>query len=100
MVSRIVLNLIFQWVSNPKLKGIEEQEKSLWDHSERYALVYGFMKLGPDEEVLITKNTRICGDCHAVIELIAKMLNRKIRIGDSKHFHDFDRGACSCGGHW
>ena len=43
---------------------------------------------------------RICGDCHAVIELIAKMLNRKIRIGDSKRFHDFDRGACSCGGHW
>ena len=88
------------WVSNPKLKGIDEKEKSLWDHSERYALVYGLMKLPKDEEIVIFNNLRICGDCHGVIELLSKMLDRKITIRDSKRFHLFDKGSCSCGGQW
>ena len=56
------------------------------------------MKLGFDEDN-ITNNLGICGDCHDVrLNCFQKMLNRRIITGDSKRFHEFDRG--SCGGHY
>jgi len=60
---------------------------------ERYAIIYGLMKLGFDEDN-ITNNLGICGDCHDVrLNCFQKMLNRRIITGDSKRFHEFDRGV-------
>ena len=85
-----------KWVSNSMYKTKKEKEQSLWRHSERYALIYGLIKLRPDEDIIITENLRICGDCHVVITFLSEMLERKIIVRDAKRFHHFENGECSC----
>ncbi|CAM9002180.1 unnamed protein product [Rhodiola kirilowii] len=48
----------------------------------------------------ISKNLRVCSDCHTAIKLIAKVVNREIMLRDSKRFHHFKDGGCSCGDYW
>lgn len=40
----------------------------------------------------------MCGDCHAAITLISKVLQRTIIVRDAKIFHRFEDGKCQCGG--
>jgi hypothetical protein len=88
------------YVTNRKFKTYEEKALSLWEHSERYAFVYLLMKLLENERIVITKNLRICGDCHPVIKLFSEMLNREISIRDANCWHNFKDGKCSCKDHF
>ncbi|GMH25685.1 hypothetical protein Nepgr_027528 [Nepenthes gracilis] len=78
----------------------EEKEMTLWVHSEKLAVAFGIMNTLPGTTVQIIKNLRICGDCHTAIMLISKIVNREIVVRDSKRFHHFKNGTCSCGGYW
>lgn len=46
----------------------------------------------------ISKNLKMCGDCHAAIALISKILQRTIVVRDAKVFHSFEDGVCRCNG--
>ncbi|XVF59920.1 hypothetical protein PTKIN_Ptkin08bG0000700 [Pterospermum kingtungense] len=78
----------------------ETKEKMLYAHSEKLAIVFGLMKLGHEKLIRITKNLRVCGDCHTAIKFISKVTGRKIVVRDAHRFHHFMNGACSCGDYW
>lgn len=78
----------------------DEKERRLWVHSERLALAYGLIRTPVACSIRIIKNLRICVDCHAVIKLISKVVQREIVIRDINRFHHFRHGVCSCGDYW
>ena len=67
------------------LHDVDEEEKGmvLRVHSEKLAVAFGIMNSVPGSIIHIIKNLRICGDCN-----------------DSKRFHHFKEGSCSCGDYW
>ncbi|KAL6524749.1 Pentatricopeptide repeat-containing protein, mitochondrial [Orobanche minor] len=78
----------------------EEKEMVLQIHSEKLAVVFGIMNSVPGSPVQVIKNLRTCGDCHTMIKLISKIMDREIVIRDPKRFHHFKKGTCSCGDYW
>ncbi|KAK7303777.1 hypothetical protein RJT34_14693 [Clitoria ternatea] len=75
----------------------EEKEENLAFHSEKLALAYGVLKSSPVTKIMISKNLRICQDCHNWIKIVSKILNREIIVRDRIRFHQFEGGFCSCG---
>ncbi|XP_057482690.1 pentatricopeptide repeat-containing protein At3g26782, mitochondrial [Actinidia eriantha] len=78
----------------------EEKEMTLRIHSEKLAVAFGVMSTVPGTTVQVIKNLRVCGDCHTAIKLISKIVHREIVVRDSKQFHHFRDGLCSCGDYW
>ncbi|KOM27934.1 hypothetical protein LR48_Vigan468s009600 [Vigna angularis] len=78
----------------------EEKEENLAFHSEKLALAYGVLKSSPGTKIRISKNLRICLDCHNWIKIISKILNREIIVRDRIRFHQFEGGMCSCRDYW
>ncbi|KAF7836799.1 putative pentatricopeptide repeat-containing protein [Senna tora] len=77
-----------------------EKDRLLWVHSERLALAYGLIRMPAGCPIRIIKNLRICVDCHTVIKLISKVVQRDIVIRDMNRFHHFQHGVCSCSDYW
>uniref|UniRef100_A0A803KQ13 DYW domain-containing protein n=2 Tax=Chenopodium quinoa TaxID=63459 RepID=A0A803KQ13_CHEQI len=78
----------------------EVKVKMLSFHSERLAIAFGLLNTEPGTKLVITKNLRVCGDCHEAIKYISKIVNREIVVRDVKRFHHFKHGVCSCGDYW
>ncbi|KAL2935650.1 hypothetical protein RDABS01_018768 [Bienertia sinuspersici] len=78
----------------------EEREENLNFHSEKLALAFGILKTSPKTEIRISKNLRICSDCHSWFKIVSRMLTRVIIVRDRVRFHKFDGGVCSCGDYW
>ncbi|XP_004486752.1 putative pentatricopeptide repeat-containing protein At3g23330 [Cicer arietinum] len=81
---------------------VEEDEKTnmVCSHSERLAIAFGLISTSPGTRLLITKNIRICEDCHVAIKFISKITEREITVRDVNRYHHFKHGMCSCGDHW
>ncbi|CBI30711.3 unnamed protein product, partial [Vitis vinifera] len=77
-----------------------EKEMALCGHSEKIAMAFGILSLPPGKTVRVTKNLRVCGDCHEMAKFMSKMVKRDIILRDSNRFHHFKDGSCSCRGHW
>ncbi|QCE01620.1 pentatricopeptide repeat-containing protein At5g16860 [Vigna unguiculata] len=84
------------------LHDVDDEEKGdlLFEHSEKLALAYAVLTLPPAAPIRITKNLRICGDCHTAITYISKIIENEIILRDSSRFHHFRNGSCSCKGYW
>ncbi|RAL54566.1 hypothetical protein DM860_001694 [Cuscuta australis] len=84
------------------LHDVDEEEKglALQVHSEKLAVAFGILNSIPGETIHVIKNLRICSDCHTTIKLTTKIVDRQIVIRDSKRFHHFKDGICSCGDYW
>lgn len=78
----------------------DDKKKFLCSHSERLAIAFGLMKAPLGMPIRITKNIRICGDCHDAIKLISKVTSCELIIRDTNRFHHFCQGVCSCGDYW
>ncbi|XP_039064830.1 pentatricopeptide repeat-containing protein At5g50990-like [Hibiscus syriacus] len=78
----------------------EEKEGNLNHHSERLALAYGILKTSPGTEIMISKNLRVCHDCHSWIKMVSKLLIRVVIVRDRIRFHRFEGGLCSCQDYW
>lgn len=79
---------------------MEEKGMMLQVHSEKLAVAFGIMNSVPGATIQVIKNLRICMDCHTTIRLISKIVEREIVVRDSKRFHHFRNGLCSCGDYW
>eukprot|EP01018_Ginkgo_biloba_P026317 Gb_01366 [translate_table: standard] len=88
--------------TNFVLHDVEEEKKEfiLCGHSERLAIAFGLINTCPDTPIRITKNLRVCGDCHSATKFISKIVMREIIVRDVKRFHHFKDGLCSCGDYW
>ncbi|ONK76886.1 uncharacterized protein A4U43_C02F870 [Asparagus officinalis] len=78
----------------------EEKERILLGHSEKLALAFGLINSGKGQVIRITKNLRLCEDCHTVTKFISKFANREILVRDVNRFHHFRDGVCSCLDYW
>ncbi|KAI5669307.1 hypothetical protein M9H77_19160 [Catharanthus roseus] len=84
------------------LHDVDDEEKGdlLFEHSEKLALAYGILTSAPRQPIRITKNLRVCGDCHTAMTYISKVIEHEIILRDSSRFHHFKNGSCSCKGYW
>eukprot|EP01018_Ginkgo_biloba_P015176 Gb_08049 [translate_table: standard] len=78
----------------------EEKEHMLSCHSEKLAIAFGLINTCPGTPIRITKNLRVCDDCHTATKLISKIVDREIIVRDANRFHCFKHGHCSCGDYW
>ncbi|KNA11900.1 hypothetical protein SOVF_130360 [Spinacia oleracea] len=78
----------------------EEKEKPLNHHSEKLAIAFGLLKTKPGQTIRISKNLRVCRDCHQASKLISKAFDREIIVRDRNRFHHFRNGQCSCNDFW
>lgn len=78
----------------------EEKETEVWYHSEKIALAFGLIALPPGVPIRITKNLRVCVDCHSAIKFISGIVGREIILRDNHRFHRFRDNQCSCRDYW
>ncbi|KAK8592361.1 hypothetical protein V6N13_062943 [Hibiscus sabdariffa] len=71
----------------------EEREHALGHHSERLAIAFGLLKIGPGVPIRVVKNLRMCEDCHTAIKHISVISNREINVRDRLRFHHFKDGS-------
>lgn len=69
-------------------------------HSVRLAICFSLLTTSVGYPVLVRKNLRICEDCHNAAKKISVFTNREIVVGDSKIYHHFRNGQCSCKDYW
>ncbi|KAL4585065.1 hypothetical protein LXL04_009678 [Taraxacum kok-saghyz] len=79
---------------------LRSRSKSTDWHSVRLAVCFGLISTVIGKPVLVRKNVRICEDCHGVMKKISLICRREIIVGDSKIFHHFKHGKCSCHDYW
>ncbi|XP_002983871.2 pentatricopeptide repeat-containing protein At3g26782, mitochondrial [Selaginella moellendorffii] len=79
----------------------DQKPKLLYYHSERLAMAYGHIATPPGSALRVIKNLRVCGDCHTISKMWAKIMQREIIVRDNRRFHHFAKdGTCSCGDYW
>ncbi|GFP81927.1 pentatricopeptide repeat-containing protein at4g32450 mitochondrial [Phtheirospermum japonicum] len=78
----------------------EDKEEALMAHSERLAAAQGFMTSAARSPLRIIKNLRVCVDCHNALKIMSTIVGRLIVARDSKRFHHFKDGSCSCNDYW
>ncbi|KAG6392197.1 hypothetical protein SASPL_146408 [Salvia splendens] len=78
----------------------EEKESLLCGHSERLAIAFGLLNTPRGSTIRVSKNLRVCNDCHSATKFISKIVDREIVVRDVRRFHHFKDGACSCGDYW
>nr|XP_043608473.1 pentatricopeptide repeat-containing protein At4g14850 [Erigeron canadensis] len=78
----------------------EERESEVWHHSEKIALAFGLCVIPPGVPIRITKNLKICLDCHSAIKFISGITGREIIVRDNNLFHRFKEYKCSCKDYW
>uniref|UniRef100_A0A2P2PNC0 DYW domain-containing protein n=1 Tax=Rhizophora mucronata TaxID=61149 RepID=A0A2P2PNC0_RHIMU len=84
------------------LHDVEEEQKKylLFSHSERLAIAFGIISTPAGRTIRVTKNIRICTDCHTAIKFVSRIVEREIIVRDNSRFHHFKDGKCSCGDYW
>ncbi|XP_020091080.1 putative pentatricopeptide repeat-containing protein At5g40405 [Ananas comosus] len=80
--------------------GEQEKENPLYYHSEKLAIAFGLLHTKSSETIRITKNLRVCRDCHEASKLISRVFDREIIVRDRNRFHHFKDGKCSCRDYW
>ena len=84
------------WVSQ-SISGNIKNEDVLCGHGEKLAIACALINTSQGTTIRITKNIRICDDCHFATSLISKMEKRKIQVRDPNRIHIFEEGRCICG---
>ncbi|XP_074312886.1 pentatricopeptide repeat-containing protein At4g35130, chloroplastic [Silene latifolia] len=69
-------------------------------HSVRLGIAFGLISTTIGKPVLVRKNIRLCEDCHIAVKKMSEITKREIIVGDSKMYHHFKDGKCSCGDYW
>ncbi|CAK7338912.1 unnamed protein product [Dovyalis caffra] len=84
------------------LHDVNEEIKATWvcGHSERLATVFALIHTAAGMPIRITKNLRVCVDCHSWIKIVSRVTGRVIVLRDTNRFHHFKEGACSCNDYW
>ncbi|XP_020111934.1 pentatricopeptide repeat-containing protein At1g08070, chloroplastic-like [Ananas comosus] len=78
----------------------DEKEVSISHHSEKLAIAFGLINSPAGATIRLSKNLRVCTDCHVATKLISKVYGREIVVRDRNRFHHFKDGFCSCNDYW
>ncbi|XP_017701144.3 pentatricopeptide repeat-containing protein At3g24000, mitochondrial-like isoform X1 [Phoenix dactylifera] len=85
------------------LHDVDEAQKELIlsCHSEKLAVSFALLQTRARKGVIrVIKNLRVCGDCHNWMKFASEVAGREIILRDSRRFHTFKDGKCSCGDYW
>ncbi|KAI3724547.1 hypothetical protein L2E82_36328 [Cichorium intybus] len=84
------------------LHDVDEEVKDdlVGEHSEKLAIAFGLLVCNENIPIVIMKNLRTCGDCHNMAKFVSRVEKRVIVIRDTRRFHRFVDGLCSCGDYW
>eukprot|EP00250_Pteridium_aquilinum_P002196 c12389_g1_i1 orf=217-3630(+) len=72
------------------------KEDALCGHCEKLAISFGILNTGPGTTIRVSKNLRVCADCHSATKFMSKIEKRDIIIRDAYRIHHFKGGECSC----
>ncbi|KAH7440418.1 hypothetical protein KP509_04G106200 [Ceratopteris richardii] len=75
----------------------EQKEASLCVHAEKLAIAFGLLNTPEGTTLRVSKNLRMCFECHSTSKLITKVERREIILRDSSCVHHFKDNSCSCG---
>ncbi|KAG9446717.1 hypothetical protein H6P81_012845 [Aristolochia fimbriata] len=101
MVERIKLEGFVPNTSEARFDAEEdEKETSVSHHSEKLTIAFGLLKMEPGTTIRVSKNLRVCTDCHSATKMISKVYKREIVVRDRNRFHHFKDGSCSCNDYW
>ncbi|KAM2117955.1 hypothetical protein COP2_010471 [Malus domestica] len=78
----------------------EEKETALQYHSEKLAIAFGVLNTKPGTAIRVTKNLRICEDCHSAVKIFSRVYERDVIVRDRMRYHHFRNGRCSCKDFW
>jgi hypothetical protein len=78
----------------------EDKETPLFYHSEKLAIAFGLLHTRSGDTIRITKNLRVCRDCHEATKFVSRVFDREIVVRDRNRFHHFKDGLCSCKDYW
>ncbi|CAF1371285.1 unnamed protein product [Rotaria sordida] len=88
------------WITR-QLREEETIESVLCGHSEKLAIAYNLIQRPLPDFIQVTKNLRVCGDCHEATKFIAKIRQIDIIVRDANRIHHFHKnGQCSCQDHF
>ena len=88
-----------QWVLRA-MESEEEMVASLCQHSEKIALAFMLLRTDIGDTINIYNTLRMCGDCHEAIKWLSDIYKRTILVRDTKVWHTFKDGSCSCDDKW
>lgn len=74
----------------------EERETKICEHAERLAIAFGLLHTPEGQTIRLTKNLRMCNDCHTAGKMIAEIEKREIILRDESCIHHFKDGLCLC----
>ncbi|KAJ6817088.1 pentatricopeptide repeat-containing protein-like [Iris pallida] len=69
-------------------------------HTEKLAVCYGIISSQASSPIRISKDIRMCMDCHSSMKLISEIIKREIFVADGCFYHHFKGGKCSCRDRW
>lgn len=78
----------------------EEKKERLKFHSQKLAIAFGLIHTSEGSPLIITRNLRMCSDCHTYTKYISMIYEREITVRDRLRFHHFKNGSCSCKDYW
>ncbi|CEO95652.1 hypothetical protein PBRA_004378 [Plasmodiophora brassicae] len=81
-------------------KATASARQAVCEHSEKIAIVYALHALPAREPIRLTKNLRVCADCHAATKMLSALYDREIYMRDANRYHRFSKGKCSCADYW
>ncbi|KAH7284086.1 hypothetical protein KP509_34G039000 [Ceratopteris richardii] len=86
----------------PKMEPAREKEntRNPMIHSEKLAIAFGLISTPEGSTIRVSKNLRVCSDCHSAAKAISKVERRDIIITDAYQIHHFHDGECSCVNSW
>ncbi|KAE9606992.1 hypothetical protein Lal_00025993 [Lupinus albus] len=84
------------------LLDVDEEEKiqRLKYHSQKLAIAFALIHTSEGSGIRISRNLRMCNDCHTYTKFISIIYDREIMVRDRHRFHHFKDGACSCKDYW
>uniref|UniRef100_A0A6B2L3L9 DYW domain-containing protein n=1 Tax=Arcella intermedia TaxID=1963864 RepID=A0A6B2L3L9_9EUKA len=90
--------------ASPQSPKEEMLEKELCGHLEMQAIALALMKMEEmgevKEQVVVFKNMSVCVDCHEASKWISKVFGKTIKLKESRRWHVFKDGVCSCSDCW
>ena len=69
-------------------------------HTEKLALCLGIISSSARHPIRVSKNIRMCIDCHTSAKLISRIVGREIFVKDVCFYHHMKDGICSCQDRW
>ena len=75
----------------------EVKESLVSKHNEKLAIAFGLSVCNDSNPLIITKNLRICGDCHNMVKFVSFAEKCRMVFHDTRRFHHFADGLCPCG---